>query len=416
MGKMSRVGNDLYTGERSFDFVGRRGIFYLISLVIVGIAIAALFVRPLNFGVEFVGGSEFKISVPTSEVTQSNVDRLRDDITDAAIEGAETPTVTTAGDALVLQTETLTEGQEADVREVIAADFPGLATDDVSFQEVGPSWGQEVAQQALIGIGIFLVLVVLFIWGYFREWKMSVAALVALFHDIAITIGVYALSGFQVTPAAVTGLLAILGFSLYDTVVVFDKIRENTTKLRKNTQSYADAANLAVNQTLVRSINTSIIALIPIAAILVVTELYLGSSTLQDLALAQFVGMAAGVYSSVMLAPRVLVQMKSSESEVQEQERRAKAKAKAQAADRYGAVPAFAEDMQVPATTPELEDVEDVEDEEVDAPPVDEPARTSAPAAGKGRTAPTQTRKVTESASSGRKQPERKPRSQRGKK
>ena len=168
---------------------------------------------------------------------------------------------------------------------------------------------------------------VLFIWGYFREWKMSVAALVALFHDIALTIGVYSLSGFPVTPAAVTGLLAILGFSMYDTVVVFDKIRENTHELRSAARPTRQAANLAVNQTLVRSINTSIVALIPIGAILYVSAVQLGASSLKDLALAQFVGMAAGVFSSVFIAPRVLVHMKSTESEVKPADKRAKARA-----------------------------------------------------------------------------------------
>ena len=163
----------------------------------------------------------------------------------------------------------------------IIQDVTGASDDDISKTEIGASWGQEVAKRALIGVAVFLVLVVLFIWVYFREWKMSVAALVALAHDIVITIGVYALSGFPVTPAAVTGLLAILGFSLYDTVVVFDKVRENTHDLRTARQTYAQAANLAVNQTLVRSINTSIVALIPIGAILYVGAVQLGAGSLQ---------------------------------------------------------------------------------------------------------------------------------------
>ncbi len=270
-----------------------------------------------------------------------------------------------------------------------------------------------MAERALIGIAVFLVLVVLFIWGYFREWKMSVAALVALFHDLALTIGIYALSGFQVTPAAVTGLLAILGFSLYDTVVVFDKIKENTTTLRKSTESYAEAANLAVNQTLVRSINTSIVALIPIGAILYVSAVQLGASSLQDLALAQFVGMAAGVYSSVMLAPRVLVQLKSSETEVVEQARRAKARKRAMA-DRYATVPAFTEDLPVAdepdSDRPERAQATAVDEERGNA------ARPSEEALGKGRVAPTQQRPVSQSSSSGRQQPTRQTRSKRGKK
>ena len=183
---------------------------------------------------------------------------------------------------------------------------------------------------------VFLVLVVLFIWAYFRQWKMSVAAIVALAHDVVITIGVYALSGFEVTPATVTGLLTILGFSLYDTVVVFDKVRENTKAMKQTRMTYAEAANLAVNQTLVRSINTSIVALLPVGAILYVGAVQLGSGNLKDLALALFVGMAAGAYSSIFIATPLLVHLKSGEDSVKQAERRARARRRALAADPYG--------------------------------------------------------------------------------
>ena len=416
MGKMSRLGNELYNGHKSIDFIGRKGLYYVVSIVIVGLAITAVAVKPLNFGVEFRGGTEQKIQV-ASGVDQADADELREAIADAGIEGAANPSVTTAGDSsLVLTTESLSEEGEDATEAVILDLHPEINPEqDISIQDVGPSWGREVAERALIGIAVFLVLVVLFIWGYFREWKMSAAALAALFHDVAITIGIYALSGFQVTPAAVTGLLAILGFSLYDTVVVFDKIKENTTTLRKSTESYAEAANLAVNQTLVRSLNTSIVALIPIGAILYVSAVQLGASSLQDLALAQFVGMAAGVYSSVFLAPRILVHLKSSETEVVEQARRARARKRA-LADRYATVPVFKDDMPI---------VDGEPSEQRPAtgglPPVgdEEPgnrARPSDEALGKGRVAPTQTRPVSQSNSSGRQQPSRQTRSKRGKK
>ena len=287
MGKMSRLGNDLYNGRKSIDFMGRRALWYGLTALLVGLAITAVIVKPLNFGVEFRGGTEQKITVAEG-IDQTDADDLREAIADAGIENAENPSVTTAGgNSLVLTTDSLSEEAELETEDVIVEMFPSVTPeDDISVQDVGPSWGQEVAERALIGIGVFLVIVVLFIWIYFREWKMSVAAMVALTHDVAVTIGIYALSGFQVTPAAVTGLLAILGFSLYDTVVVFDKVKENTTTLRKSTESYHEAANLAVNQTLVRSINTSIVALIPIGAILYVSAVQLGASLLQDLALA----------------------------------------------------------------------------------------------------------------------------------
>jgi preprotein translocase subunit SecF len=418
MGKFSRLGNDLYQGRKSYDFIGHRAVWYLISGTLVAAAILVILIKGMNFGIEFTGGTEYTVSNLSSDVAdQSTADELASEIGDSSAGGVSSPQVTTAGtDGLIVQMENVSAADDLKVRAIIK-DVTGASGDDVSKTEVGASWGQEVAKRALIGVGIFLTLVVLFIWGYFREWKMSVAALIALFHDIALTIGVYSLSGFPVTPAAVTGLLAILGFSMYDTVVVFDKIRENTHDLRSSRQSYAQAANLAVNQTLVRSINTSIVALIPIGAILYVSAVQLGASSLKDLALAQFVGMAAGVFSSVFIAPRVLVQMKSSESEVKLADKRAKARA-ARDADRYASVPAFTEDMPVQAEPGVLDEAEgDLED----GAPVSRPVAPTSPdrapqAAGRGRIAPEARGPVQESSASGRQQPSRQPKSKRGKK
>ncbi|WP_193610435.1 protein translocase subunit SecF [Nocardioides lijunqiniae] len=408
MGKASRLGNELYTGRRSIDFVHRRPLWYAITGVIVLLAIGAIAIRGLNFGIEFTGGTEYRVPV-TGQATQETADELREAVASSGVEGAESPTATTAGNNILLQVEELSQEESDQVAEAIrtVVDVP---ENDLAQDEIGASWGQEVAKRAGLGVAVFLVLVLLFIGAYFREWKMSVAAFVALVHDIVITIGVYALSGFQVTPSAVTGLLAILGFSLYDTVVVFDKVRENTHERLKSGQGYADAANLAVNQTLVRSINTGIVALIPIGAILYVSAIQLGASSLQDLALAQFVGMAVGVYSSVFLAPRVLVHLKSGESAVKEQERRAKSRARA-AADRYASVPTFVEDMPV---------VDDPDDEELD----DEgqpPTRPTAPpraveASDRGRVAPAPRKPVRQSNAAGRVQPVRQPKSKRDKK
>jgi preprotein translocase subunit SecF len=424
MGRMSRLGNELYQGRKSIDFVGKPWLWYAISLVLVAAAILCVYLKPLNMGVEFTGGTTFTISVGPGNADQDAADRVRDAIGEADIEGASSPLVTTEGDrALTVTTEDLGPEESAAINEVVLEVFPDIAETDISETDIGPSWGREVANQALTGIAIFLVAVVIFIWAYFREWRMSVAALLALFHDITLVVGVYALSGFQVTPAAVTGLLAILGFSLYDTVVVFDKVKENTTVLRKNTQSYADAANLAVNQTLVRSINTSIVALIPLGAILYFTGVQLGASSLKDLALVQFVGMAVGVYSSVVLAPRILVHIKMRETEVQLQARRARAKQRA-LADRYASVPAVREEAPVNTRggidfgePDELLEFEDEDDEHVDERP--RPSSTGAGASeaiGKGRVAPAPNRPVSESGSSGRTQPVRQSRSKRGKK
>lgn len=424
MGKFSRLGNELYNGHKSIDFIGKRPLWYAISGLIVGVAILVTVFNGLNFGIEFKGGTEFKINELTSEqASQSTADEIRSKVGDLGIEEAANPTVTTVNDdSLIIQIENVSAEEGERVQEAILS-IVDVSAGQVSQGDVSASWGREVAQRAGLGVGVFLVLVVLFIWGYFREWKMSVAALVALFHDIAITIGVYSLSGFAVTPAAVTGLLAILGFSLYDTVVVFDKIRENTAEMRQKHTTYAYAANLAVNQTLVRSINTGLVALIPIGAILYVSAVQLGSSSLKDLALSQFVGMAAGVFSSVWVAPRILVHLKSTESEVVLAERRAKAREKARA-DKYAAVPTFREDMPLydeDGKSTGLRTKTEAPAGAAGTPGVSsDTARTAPPrrdeAAGAGRVVPETARPVRESGAAKRAQPERQPRSKRGKK
>jgi len=418
MGKFSRLGNDLYGGRRSIDFIGKRTFWYAVSVVLVAVALSVIFVRGLNYGIEFTGGTQYRVPLASSDATQTNADRMREAIADADIPEVEDPIVTTAGDSLLIQVGEISPATSDEIVQVIEDTV--TPTGEISQDEISASWGKEVGQRAALGVTVFLVLVMLFIGFYFREWKMSLAAFVALAHDIVITIGVYSLSGFPVTPAAVTGLLAILGFSLYDTVVVFDKIKENTHHMRENRQTYAYAANLAVNQTLVRSVNTGIVALIPIGAILFTSAALLGASSLKDLALSQFVGMAVGVYSSVFLAPRVLVHLKSTESEVVLAERRAKARERREA-DRYASVPAFKEDMPVVEDPDELGGGSLVEDDPdaLDSDPPGGPARPGRPASeeamGRGRTAPATHRPVGRSAASGRTQPTRQPRSKRSK-
>src|SRR5919112_6058700 len=327
MSRLSRMGHALYSGQVSIDFVGRKLLWYAISGVIVLVAVLGLAFKGLNLGIEFQGGVEYKVAVGTGNADLATVQDVRDAVLSTGIPNADDPTVNTSGnDSIRVTTEPLTNDES---REVASAMADALGVDverDVSSQLIGPSWGEQIASRAVQGLAVFLVLVVLLIWGYFREWKMSVAAIVALVHDVLITIGVYALSGFEVTPATVTGVLTILGFSLYDTVVVFDKVRENTKNLARTHQTYAEAANLAVNQTLVRSINTSIVALLPVGALLYVGTVQLGSGSLKDLALALFVGMAAGAYSSIFIATPLLAHMKSREPDVQELEKRVKAR------------------------------------------------------------------------------------------
>ncbi len=314
MGVFARLGNDLYSGRRSIDFVGRWKTWMVISGAIIAVSIGGLVWRGLDMGIEFVGGAEYSVALSPDQVNQDTADAIRESVAGTGIENASSPVVTTNGrEAILVQTQPLTTPESVQVVKAIQEATTADAV--VSQTELGASWGKEVAKRSLIGLVVFIFLVVLLIWGYFKEWKMSVAAIVALIHDLLITVGIYALSGFEVTPATVTGILTILGFSLYDTVVVFDKVRENTKDLRRSRMTYSEAANLAVNQTLVRSINTSIVALIPVGAILYVGVVQLGAGSLKDLALALFVGMAAGAYSSIFVATPLLAQLKMRETQ-----------------------------------------------------------------------------------------------------
>jgi preprotein translocase subunit SecF len=310
----AQVGNDLYTGKRSVDFIGRQKVWYALSAVLIGLALLGFFWKGLNFGIEFKGGSEFRVSGITS--TQDYEGKAQDAIGAADI--SENITSTVIGQSTVrVQTEAA-EGK-TDAAKAELADAFGVPVEQVSSSLIGPSWGQSVSDQAIRALIVFLLLVTIVMALYFRTWKMAVAGLVALLHDLVITVGIYALFGFEITPSSMIGFLTILGYSLYDTVVVFDKVRENTEEaFRTKRMTYSQAANLAVNQTLVRSINTTIVALLPIAAILVVGFTMLGPGTLLDLALALFIGIAAGAYSSIFIATPLLVDLRRKDASVRE--------------------------------------------------------------------------------------------------
>jgi preprotein translocase subunit SecF len=416
MGRFSRLGNDLYSGRRSVDFVGKTRIWYAVSGLIIIAAVLGLYFRGLNFGLEFRGGAQFTVSVSTSQVTQANADKLGSAVSGTGIPAAQQVVSTTAGkNSIIVETEPVTPRESNQIQTAIEQSL-GVAKTAISTDEIGPSWGKEVAKRSAIGLVVFLVLVTFMIWGYFRQWKMSVAAMVALAHDLVITVGIYALSGFNVTPATVTGVLTILGFSLYDTVVVFDKVRENTKNLRLSRMTYPEAANLAINQTLVRSINTSIVALIPVGAILYVGAVQLGSGDLKDLALALFVGMAAGAYSSIFIATPLLAHMKSREADVQEHEKRIKARRRHDV-DRYASVPTYRDDMSV-ATDPSVAPpyAGDREEYPAGAASGGNRPQPNTEATGRGRVVPQSRGPVRPSSSSGRTQPTRRPKSKRGKK
>ena len=311
MSALGGIGGRLYRGEVSVEFVSRQRLWYTISGVILAVSIIALAVFGLNFSVDFKGGSVFQFPAGTATISQ-----VRTAVSgagggsDAIVQQVDNAQKHTA--SWTVQTHQLTPAQRNSVESAIARTFR-LTPDQISVQYVGASWGSQISRKALQALIAFLVVIVIYLSIAF-EWKMAAAALIALAHDIVITVGVYALLGFQVSPASVIGLLTILGYSLYDTVVVFDKVRENTAGLLGSARAtYSQAANQALNQTLVRSINTSVIALLPVAAILFIGAGLLGAGELKDLALVLFVGMLSGTYSSICIATPVLADLKERE-------------------------------------------------------------------------------------------------------
>jgi preprotein translocase subunit SecF len=306
MSALGNIGGRLYRGEVSFDFVGRQRLWYMISGLILVLCLAGLFTRGLNFTVDFKGGSVFKFPVGHSSMTQ-----VQSAVSSSpASSNAIVQQVGSGSSAnWSVQTGKLPFSQQQQVQATLSRDL-GIPQNEININFVGASWGSDITHKAAEALIAFLVVIVIYLSIAF-EWRMAIAALVALAHDIVITIGVYALAGFEVSPATVIGLLTILGYSLYDTVVVFDKVRENTAGLLSSTRStYSQAANLALNQTLVRSINTSVIALLPVTAILAIGLGVLGVNELTDLALVLFVGMLSGTYSSIFIATPVLADLK----------------------------------------------------------------------------------------------------------
>ncbi|MEO8263191.1 MAG: protein translocase subunit SecF [Pseudolysinimonas sp.] len=300
---LTKFGNDLYTGERNVPFVPLRRIWLTIAAVLMLAAIAVPFIRGggdfaagFNFGIEFRGGSQFQVADASSVDSELAIDAVHSVAPDVDVR------VTTVGtDGLRVQTDQLKD--DAVTQQVTDALKAAYNTDTVDDSFIGASWGADITRQALIGLGVFLALAAILMAIYFRTWKMSAAAMVALLHDLVITVGVYAATGFEITPAAVIGFLTILGFSLYDTVVVFDKVRENTSEMGDDsTRTFAETVNLAVNQTLVRSINTGVVAALPVAAILFLGSFVLGADTLRDISLALLVGTLIGTYSTPFVA------------------------------------------------------------------------------------------------------------------
>lgn len=313
MSGLVTFGNDLYTGARSYEFVGKRRIWYAIAVVIVAVSVLVPIARGgFVFGIEFRGGSEFQVAGVEAEPDQQlAIDTVTSIVRDAS------PKVSLIGDAanrsIRVQTEQLSVEDSGAVREALATAY-SVPVNDVASSFVGPSWGADISTAAIRALIVFIALAAIFMWIYFRTWKMALAANLSLLHVMVITVGVYGIFGFEITPAAVIGFLTILGYSLYDSVVVFDKVRENTEEDAESTsRTFSESVNLAVNQTLVRSINTGVIAALPVAAILFVGAYLLGAGVLRDIALALFVGIVVATYSSIFIGSPVYAHLRENE-------------------------------------------------------------------------------------------------------
>ena len=310
MSKFSGLGARLHSGETSIDYIGKRRRWYALSGLLIIISIAALSLQGLHLGIEFKGGSSYTVSKAGGTIAQAE-----SALAVAGVTG-EKVIQQVGNDKIRIQTGSLSAEQSNAVEDALASTF-GVSVEAIDTQIIGPSWGKEITRKALYGLVGFLVVVVLYLAMAF-EPKMALAAIVAVVHDVFITVGIYALVGFDVTPATVIGFLTILGYSLYDTVVVFDRVRENTKSITSTSKmTYSQAANLAVNQTVVRSLNTTIVALIPVGSILFVGAGLLGAGTLKDLSLALFIGLATGAYSSIFIATPLLAAMREREPAMQ---------------------------------------------------------------------------------------------------
>ncbi|MFF9571169.1 protein translocase subunit SecF [Streptomyces sp. NPDC014685] len=324
MSRLGTIGARLYRGEVGYDFIGKRKIWYGVSILITITAIVGLVVSGLNMGIEFKGGAVF-----TTPKTSATVAEAEDLATEASGHQAIVQKLGNGG--LRIQITEVDTAKSDQIKEQLSKDLE-VPAEKIAADLVGPSWGEQIANKAWTGLGIFMVLVVIYLAIAF-EWRMAVAALVALIHDITITVGIYALVGFEVTPGTVIGLLTILGYSLYDTVVVFDSLKESTVDITKQTRwTYSEIANRSINGTLVRSINTTVVALLPVAGLLFIGGGVLGAGMLNDISLSLFVGLAAGAYSSIFIATPLVADLKERDPQMKALKKRILAKRAAAAA------------------------------------------------------------------------------------
>ncbi|MDT0532047.1 protein translocase subunit SecF [Micromonospora sp. DSM 115977] len=317
----------LYRGEAGLDVIGRRKVWFGVALALVLLAALSFGLRGFSLGIEFAGGNSFQIpaSVGTLEQTELKVQEALD----TAGDGAEVVTTQkvggTGGDFYEVRTSQLDTEQANAVKDEIAEEF-GIDAATISGNQVSEAWGSQVTSRALLGLVIFIAVVMIYLILRF-EWRMAVAAVASLIMNLVLTAGIYSLVGFEVTPSTVIGFLTILGFALYDVVVVFDKVQENTRGITaNNNQTYGEAANLAINQSLMRSLNTSVVALLPVGGLLFIGAGLLGAGTLKDLGLVLFVGMAMAFLTSILLATPLLVLLKNYDPRIQAHNKRVMAR------------------------------------------------------------------------------------------
>ena len=301
----------LYHGETSFDFVGKRKIGFGFSLILVLLTLGSLFTRGLSLGIDFEGGVAWQ--VPSSATM--DVDAARSVLNDNGIQ-TENAKVQTLTSGTTTSIRIQVGDQTAEVRAKVQTELATKAVVDineVSVSSVSSSWGRSITEKAVRALIVFMVLVGIYIaWRF--EWRMALAAILAMLHDVLISVGVYSLIGFEVTPATVVAFLTILGFSLYDTIVVFDKVKDNIDKFGPSRTSMADITNVSMNQVLMRSLNTSLAAVLPVLSLLVLGSGVLGAIALREFAIALLVGLITGSYSSIFIASPLLTIFKQRES------------------------------------------------------------------------------------------------------
>lgn len=369
----ARFGNDLHSGARSYPFVGKRRLWLLLAAVLMAVSVLIPAVGGgFNLGIDFRGGSEFVVS-KTAHVDTATGERI---IHEKAKDASDVRVTNIAPGTIRAQMSKLSDDETLQVKAALQEGY-GVSENDVTSSFVGPTWGADVTRQAFWGLVAFVVLALIGMAFYFRTWKMSLASIAGLFFTVVVTVGLYAAFGFEITPSAIIGFLTILSYSLYDSVVVFDKIRENTEGvLERRDTTFAEQINLAVNQTLVRSINTAIVGVLPVGAILFIGAFILGAGTLQDLSLSLFVGILVGMFGTLFVSAPLYASLRLGEAQIREHTAKVESGSFKDAED---ADDAEGDSLEEPAEAAKSEEPADkaTEDEKAAEKPAKKPARAT---------------------------------------